>query len=357
MEALGAFLFVLLLLVLVHEIGHALMARLSGCPVEEFGFGLPPRLFARRVGSTTFSVNALPIGGFVRLFGESDADASDPRAFTRLAPSRRAMILSAGIAANLLLAVAAFALAAGIGIDVPLRAGEGGSGARRVEIIEVRETPTLRAADIRPGDALAAVDGQRFGDAATAAKRVREFSGSELQLTLRRGSAERVIALRFSPPKRVGEVVGLGLLDVGTVRAPWYKAPVEGVRMTARTVVVTWSGLSDLVRQLVHEGKIPDGVAGPVGIAAVTGAVAQRGFPSLLELIGVLSVNLALVNAFPIPALDGGRLLFLLIESLGIRSFRGRPERLAHAVGFLFLILVLGLITLEDIRRLSTPPL
>lgn len=353
MLAILAFLVVLLVLVLIHEAGHALMARASGCRVEEFGFGIPPRLAGTRIGETVFSLNALPIGGFVRLTGEEEAETHDPRAFVSKSYLWRALILAAGILANLALAVVVFTAAAGLGIDVPADAADGRVQKRRVEILEVRNTPTLRDAGIRPNDVIVAVGGTPATDAGDVAQRVRSFAGAELALTVRRNGTDVPLTLRFSPPKKAEEVVGLTLLDVGTIRVPWSQAPAEGLRMTGRTIAATWNGLTRMIRDFVVTRKAPEDIAGPVGIAIITGTVAQRGLPSLLELIGVLSVNLALVNALPIPALDGGRLLFLLLDALGLRALRGRPERYAHAVGFVLLLVLLALITAQDLQRLT----
>lgn len=353
MPALLAFVIVLLVLVIIHEAGHALAARASGCRVEEFGFGLPPRLVERRVGETVFSLNALPIGGFVRLTGEDDAAADDPRSFAVQSRPARALILSAGILANLLLAVVVFTLVAGLGIEVPADAAARPVEDRRVEILEVRDTPTLRSAGVRVNDILVSVGGVPAQDASAAAQRVRTFAGDALALTVRRGDRELPLALRFSPPKQAGEIVGLSLLDVGTVRVPWSQAPRAGLRMTGRTVAATWQGLGRIIRDAVVERKAPEDVAGPVGIATLTSAVAKRGLSALLELVGVLSVNLAIVNALPIPALDGGRLLFLGLDALGLHGLRGRPERFAHTIGFALLLILLALITVGDLRRIT----
>lgn len=347
-----AFLFLLLVLVMVHEAGHALLARLMGVRVEEFGFGFPPRLLARRIGQTLYSLNVLPIGGFVRLTGEDDAEADDPRSFARQPRGQRALILAGGILANLLLAVVVFTLVAGFGIDVPAAALDRPLENRRVEIVEVQDTAVLRAADVRPGDALVAVNGVPVETAAEGAEKVRGFAGTSLALTVRRGGETLTMVLTFTPPKTVGQRVGLALLDVGTTRVPWSQAPREGIRTTWRTVQLTVEGIGRTVRDLLVIRQAPEGLAGPVGIASITGTVAKRGFIPLLELMGILSVNLALVNALPIPALDGGRLLFLLFDTLGMRTFRGRPERLAHTIGFVVLLVLLALITVSDVQRL-----
>ncbi|TSC64449.1 MAG: regulator of sigma E protease [Parcubacteria group bacterium Gr01-1014_106] len=347
-----AFAAVLLALILIHEAGHALLARLLGVRVEEFGFGFPPRLAARRIGETIYSVNTLPIGGFVRLTGEDDSENTDPRSFATQTRFRRALIVAGGVLANLLLAVVVFTLVAGFGVDVPALQADRAVQNRRVEIVDVQDTPVLRTADLRPQDALVAVNDVPVETAAEAATRVREFSGDQLTVTVIRAGQEKTIALTFSPPKTSGQRVGLALLDIGTVRVPWSQAPLEGIRTTGRTIWLTVHGIVQTFRDAIVSRHAPEGLAGPVGIASITGTVARRGVIPLLELVGVLSVNLALINVLPIPALDGGRLLFLALDAIGLRWFRGRPERLAHTIGFVALLILLALITVGDVQRL-----
>lgn len=347
------FLILLLALILVHEAGHALAARWSGCRVEEFGFGLPPRLLSKRIGETVFSLNALPIGGFVKITGEDGEAAGDPRSFTRQPRWQRALMLAAGVLGNLLLAWVVFTVVAGAGVDVPIEVANGRATDRRVEILEVRDVPALRDSGIQAGDLLVSALGETVSSAEQAAQRVRGAAGETVTLGVRRGDEVREVTLTFTPSKQAGEPVGLGLLDVGTIRVPWILAPQEGLRRTGQTMALTASGLGRIVREAVLERKAPADVAGPIGIASITGVVAKRGFLPLLELTGVLSVNLALVNILPIPALDGGRLLFLLLDALGLRFLRGKPERLAHTIGFALLLLLLALITLNDIGRLT----
>jgi regulator of sigma E protease len=354
MATILIFLLILIVLVLVHEAGHALAARLAGCRVEEFGIGFPPRLAAKKVGETLYSFNSVPLGGFVRITGEDDAALDDPRSFSRKPRLVRIGILLAGVAMNAVLAVVLFSIIAGVGSPVPIDAAAGQLPLtnRRIEIVDVSATPVLQAADVRSGDALVAVGGAPVADAAAAVSVIRGFSGTELPLRLRREGEVRETTLHFSEPHVPGVPVGLALLDIGTYQVSWWRAPAEGVRATARTVAVTAEGLQRLVLDLVRSGAVPKDVAGPVGIASLVGTVSRQGFLPLMELTAVLSVNLALLNALPIPALDGGRVLFVIVELFGIRRLRGRPERLAHAIGFAVLLALMALITIRDIHRL-----
>lgn len=348
------FLAVLVLLVLVHEAGHAIVARLTGCRVEEFGIGFPPRIASLPIGETLYTLNIVPLGGFVRITGEDGGALEDPRSFGRKSRLARIAMLLAGVAMNVILAFALFTLIAGIGSPVPLQAAADMLPVtdERVEIVEVSDNPVLTAADLMPGDALVRVAGKDARTAKDAADAIRGFTGTELPIMTVRDGVEREATLLFPEPHAPGEPVGLALLDVGTYRVPWRQAPIEGAKATGRTIRLTAAGLAGLVRDAAQERTVPKDVAGPVGIAAIVGTVSRQGLLPLMELTAVLSVNLALLNALPIPALDGGRVLFVVLESLGIHHFRGRPERLAHAIGFAVLIALVAIITIGDIHRL-----
>lgn len=348
------FLLVLGVLVLAHEAGHAIVARLIGCRVEEFGFGFPPRLFSWRVGETLYSFNLVPLGGFVRITGEDGTDADDARSFARKARPARIAVLVAGVVMNLVLAVVLFGIIAGTGTTVPVQGHTKGLplSQPRVEIVDMKDSPILQTAGIQLGDEIIAIHGEPIASAAEAAQQIRSFDDTLLSLTIRRGDTVQDLTLTFPTPHTPGEPVGLSLIDLATYRVSWWQAPIEGVRSTVRTVAVTGRALGTLARDLVMARTVPEDVAGPIGIATLVGTVSRHGILPLMELTAVLSVNLALMNILPIPALDGGRVLFVLLEMIGLRSFRGRPERFAHAVGFTVLMLLMALITIRDLQRL-----
>ena len=353
MTTIVAFAVLLFVLVLIHEAGHALLARLFKCRVEEFGFGFPPRLTHTRVGETVFSLNALPVGGFVRLTGEDGEHLEDPRSFARQSRPRRAAILLGGVLCNLLFAVIAFSVVAGLGIDIPAGASDAAGTHPQVRVIAFQNpSPALRASGLAVRDVLRAVNGSPVMSASAASALVRDATGRELAFQVRRGRAEHLVTLRFDQPKLPGERIGLVLLDVVTQKTPWAQAPRAGIRRTVETVNLTVRGLGRLARGLLVDHTLSDDLTGPVGIATLAGTVAQQGMIPLLDLGAILSVNLALINVLPIPALDGGRLLFLVLESLGVRHARGRPERLAHSIGFVVLLILLLFVTLSDIRKL-----
>jgi len=356
---------VLAILVLSHEAGHAVVAWISGCRVEEFGIGFPPKIFSKKIGETIFSINALPLGGFVRITGEDgDSDKEevqdvkkDSRSFANKNPLVKLFILLAGVGMNVLLAVVCYTLIAGIGADVSVEAKSGSNTLQnqRVEIVGVEKNEVLTKAGILEGDVLKEINGEAVYDSATVVEKIKSFSGHELVLSLMRGKEMQKTTLVFDGNHEVGKPVGLSLLDMATYKVVWWQAPIEGVKSTAHVIKMTAVGIGGLFGDLIWKREVPSDVAGPVGIATLVGSIGRQGMLPLMELVAVLSVNLALINILPIPALDGGRALFVIIESAGVRFLRGKPERIAHTVGFALLILLVLLITINDIRRIIHP--
>ncbi|MDO8512228.1 MAG: site-2 protease family protein [bacterium] len=357
------FVLVLLVLIVSHEFGHAMAAWLTGCRVEEFGVGFPPKLFGKKIGDTLFTVNAVPLGGFVRITGEDGVTGVDgtttvdKKSFANKNFVVKLIILVAGVTMNILLAVVIYTIIAGVGSSVPIEGIPANLPIvdKRVEIVAVEKNDILAKTNIKAGDVISKVGDQIVADSAAAATAIKSFTGSELFLTLKNEKETRIVNIKFNGQHEAGKPVGLSLLDVGTYRVVWYQAPIEGVRATVRVVKMTATGIGGLFYNLIWQRQVPSDVAGPVGIAKIVGQVGSQGVLPLMELMAVLSVNLALINILPIPALDGGRVLFVIIEALGIRTFRGKIEQMAHSIGFVLLILLVLLITINDIRRIIHP--
>jgi len=357
------FVLVLVVLVVSHEFGHAAAAWLTGCRVEEFGVGFPPKLFGKKFRETLFTINAIPLGGFVRITGEDGvtgaegSKAVDQKSFANKNFGVKLVILVAGVTMNILLAVVIYTIIAGIGSSVPLDGLPANMpiADKRVEIIAVEDNEVLAKTDIKSGDIILKVNDQTISDSGSAVSAIKNFAGSELALTLKNEEGTRTTNIVFDGQHEAGKPVGLSLLDVGTYRVSWYRAPLEGVSATIRVVKMTAVGIGGLLYEIFSQGHVSSDVAGPVGIAKIVGQVGSQGFLPLMELTAVLSVNLALINILPIPALDGGRALFVIFEAMGIRIFRGRREQVAHTIGFALLILLVLLITINDIRRLIHP--
>lgn len=354
------FIAVLAVLVLAHEWGHFITARRAGCKVDEFGFGFPPRLWGWQRGETLYTINLLPLGGFVRIHGESGEDThADPRSFQHKSAAARLLIVAAGVLMNLVVAVILFAIVAGVGIerevprDLPSYARVEN---REMRVLTVASDSVASRAGVVAGDVLRGVSGVATSTISVPVFQEALQDGVAHTLVIERAGAIQTITVTPAPlrstPSRLG--IGVVIVDAGTISYPWYLTPWIGVRDTWISLRDTVVGFGTLIHGLIT--RIPgaaDGVSGPVGIAVFTGEIARSGFIPLLYLMGFLSVSLAFINVLPIPALDGGRMLFIVIEKLRRgRKVRANIENVVHGIGFLVLLAIIALVTYRDIIRL-----
>ncbi len=338
--------FVLLLgsLILVHELGHFLTAKLFGVRVLEFALGFPPRLFSFRRGETLYSFNLIPLGGFNRMLGEEDP--SHPKSLAAKPPGPRLIILSAGSLAMFLFPFLLFPLA----FMIPHSEVVGGEG---IKVIQVVPNSPAYFADLKSGDEILAVDAEEVKDFDQLHEIINSKRGQEVTLLLRRDGGLKQVNLvpRESPPPGQGPM-GITLSWANPIierRAypPW-KAVVLGAKQTWRVWVMFKEGLAALIG-----GEARFTLAGPVGIAQATGEVARGGLMSLAAWTSFLSINLGVINLLPIPALDGGRIVFVLLEVLrGGKRIPVQRERLAHLIGLLVLVLLMVVVTYWDILRI-----
>jgi len=345
------------LLIFVHELGHFLAARRAGMMVEEFGFGFPPRLFGFRRGETTYSLNWIPFGGFVKIRGENGEGADDPRSFAAARFGWRALVLAAGVGMNFLLAfvllwaVNAVGTTTAIDPDMPLTSGAI-VGERAVTITSVTAESPAGVSGLRPGDELLLVDGVAPTDEASVASAVAAKAGEQLTLHVRRGTDEfdHRVTPREAPPEGEGPL-GIGLAVTATVRYPVLQAGWEAAKQVVFVAGQIFVVFGRLVGGLFSGDGVSSDIAGPIGIAVLTGHVRALGFVPLLQFAALLSINLGIINALPIPALDGGRLLFLLIERVRRRKVSKKVEQIVHSVGFAVLILLIAGVSIRDVLR------
>lgn len=360
-----AFLLLLSFLVLIHECGHFFAARWAGVVVEEFGFGLPPRaktLFKR--GGTRFSLNWIPFGGFVRLQGESAGSDRERRvsgSFAHASIPARVLILTAGVLMNFIFAIVIFTLGFSVWHWIPtyLTVGQMKDAAQRGEIQlnagvrvgALQSGGTAAAARVPVPSTLLAVDGapvyvptdvvdaQAGKTSVTYTLRTIGDAPKDLTMVVPVREGKTGIEIEFSPgvvsPSR----------SVGT-------AFMLSIREARVTTVQTVLGIAQLFRSLAWHGTVPEGITGIVGIAQLTHSSVQQGWMSYLRLMAVLSLSLAILNILPFPSLDGGRLLFVVIEAIAQRPAPRRFELVTNTVGFLVLILLIVLVTFNDIWKL-----
>jgi regulator of sigma E protease len=346
------FLAILVVLVVLHELGHFVTARLSGVRVLEFGIGFPPR--ARRLGSdgeTEYTLNWLPLGGFVRLEGE-DGDSDDPRSFTRQPLLKRTVILASGVVMNLLLAAVIFAVIAAALEPVALA---------KVDSV-VADSPA-QSIGLVAGDVITKVDGRSFPyfDGTTPTSYMRERPGQQVTLTVARAGG-RVDELPVTLRGAADVTAGKGALGI-TVRFEFgdtvSRDPVTALRLgVSRTVEacgLVLGALRDLVGAIVTDPAAAPPVSGPIGIAQAVGTVRTQAPPVvLLWLIGILSANLAIVNILPFPPLDGGRIAVGVIQAVTRNRISVNVERATYLVGFAVLFAFLIWVSWFDIIR-GTP--
>lgn len=374
MEVVGtvaAFIAVLVVLVLVHELGHFIVAKRAGITVEEFGIGFPPRITSVTWRGTRYSLNWIPLGGFVRMLGEdgdvevrrlreqglsdTDVERAMEGAFNRKPIWVRLAVLLAGVAMNFVLAAGLFAIA----LSMPALIGHG-----PLTVIEVQENSPA-SGNLEVDDVIVAADGRAFERSAELTEYVRGRAGFVVELTLVRDGEEmavRIIPRTVTEEQRARSVgpVGFSYRPDRLVEEPsTVTNPLDAI---GRGTSAAWSlairipgGLADAVGGLI--GLNPDAAGdarGPIGIAQETGRVLEAPLVSQLLFVGVLSVNLAVLNVLPFPPLDGGRIAVVLLESARRRKLPAEREALIYLTGFAVLMALIILISIQDIQRLIT---
>ena len=338
-------------LVAVHELGHYLAGRLSGMKVLEFAIGFGPRLLGVRRDEIEYNVRAIPFGGYVRILGQDDfaiqqEGIGDPRAFTSKPWWSQAIVLVAGVTMNMVLALFVLTIAFATGTTAPT--GD-------VKVDQVAASSPAEKAGVQAGDIVRAIDGRQITRSADLVQYVRSRARTESEVTLELERNGRPVAPikaipRADPPEGEGPL-GIRLEDVqGPVAVPLPQAFTQALGLTGDVI----DQIAQLPGQLFASrgggGGSPQ-IGGPIQIFVATGQIAQYGLPTLLKLVGVLSVNLAVLNIVPFPGLDGGRLLFVLIAGIFRKRLSPQVEAAIHAVGFVLLLALLVVVSISDIRR------
>lgn len=349
----------LLILITIHELGHFVMAKKFGVKVEEFGMGLPPRLFGKRFGETLYSMNALPIGAFVRMLGE-EKSSDDPRSFSTKPIWQRAIIVAAGVIAFWVITAIIFTFlgfTSGIPASVP-DDFENGISNISVQIIGVSADSPAADAGLRLGDTIISMkdDVDELLDVTTVSS-VQEFTkGRDLiVLSVIRGQETLNIAVspRLDPPKGEG-AMGIALSRTAFLHYSWYEAPIKGIELTGRLTSQIVLAFVSIITDIIVDREVPEGaqVAGPIGIVEMLSNSITVGIPSFLYFIAILSLYLAIFNALPIPVVDGGHLMFMAIEAI-----RKKPvsENIQHKIQTAFFVLLISLfvwVSVQDIIRI-----
>jgi regulator of sigma E protease len=338
-----SFVAILVVLVFAHEFGHFITAKLARVKVDEFGIGFPPRIISFKRGETTYSLNAIPLGGFTKMVGEEDPKL--PGSLAGKSIPVRILVLSAGSLMNILLPILLFTISFMIPHDMLME---------KVQVQEVAQGSPAQTAGIQPGDKILAINGHEVMNRGDVSYYIQLYLGTRINILTQSDElapSEVTLTPRWNPPKGQGATgITITGIDGTTVREfePIWKA-------IPSSVVHCWDILVLFRNEVIHwfiSGTAPQ-VAGPIGIAEITGQVAKAGISPLLEFAALISINLAIINIFPFPGLDGGRLIFVFLEWIR-RGKRISPKRegLVHLIGFAILMLLIIVVSYYDIAHI-----
>lgn len=338
--------FSLIGLVILHEFGHLILAKRFGVKVEEFGVGFPPRLFGKKIGETIYSLNLLPLGGFVKIYGE-EGGIEDCRSFTEKPIWQRCLIILGGVAAFWLTAVIILSIVAG-GWGMPISITD------EMELSNNLVDPKVQIAGVLP-DTPAQKVGLETGDVMVGFQKVKDFQefikdhqNKEISLNIKRGN--EVLEKKVE----IEEVLGVKLSRTATKTYPWYLAPWGGIEATGyytTQIVYGWVVMGGWILRL---SELPEGVEeedmavmGPLGIFVMLGEFFKMGTDAFLKLVALIAIALAMVNILPIPALDGGKIFFLTIEAVRRKPINYKIEQKINTIFFILLIVLMIFITVR----------
>jgi len=373
MLTLLIFALVLGMLVFVHELGHFLVARMNGIKADEFGFGFPPRIFGFvkdsatgryhfvrgntevRSENTVYSLNWIPLGGFVKIKGEDRDSAVGPDSFAGRSAWTRIKVLGAGVFMNFLLAWVLFSIVLMLGFPEQIDPMERARYAKTdIQILQVQPKTPAEEIGLKAGDILIALGDESVTSLSMVSEYIYEHRGREIVVRVSRGGA--VMDVRGTPRLTAPEgegALGISFSETAIVRYPWYQAIRLGFEQTYVKTVEILGALGSMIASLFTGAKTEMDIAGPVGIVTLTKQMSELGLAYLLYFAAILSINLGIINILPIPALDGGRILFVLIEKVKGSPVSTVLEGYVHQVGFFLLLLLMVLVTLNDILRLQ----
>jgi regulator of sigma E protease len=377
------FIVVLSVLVFVHELGHFLTARKLGVKAEEFGFGFPPRIFGvyrdqkkrwrflkgnksldklateedKAPSDTVYSLNYILAGGFVKIKGENGEGKLESDSFASKSAWKKALILAAGVIMNIVLAW--FLLSVAYLFGMPENLDMAGKRANienpQVMVIGVLEDSPADKADIVAGEVILKVDNQAVDSFSTLQELIKERVNQETKLLLEgREEAEtrEVVLVPELNEELDRAVIGVDVYSTATISYPFFESFWQGAKSTGMYLKLIVVAFYHLFADIFAGESVEGQVGGPIAIAKYTGEVARFGLMYLLQFVALLSLNLAIINILPIPALDGGRLLFLLIEKIKGKPMRQDIENIFHTFFFFLLIVLILFVTYKDIINL-----
>ena len=360
-------------LTVIHELGHFILAKRFGVKVEEFGIGYPPRLFGKKFGETIYSLNLLPFGAFVKIYGEEgggdEADASSStfanarvienyRSFSQKPIWQRMLIVLGGVLSFWIVSILLLSLVMGLGAPTAISDEENGSlRDAKVQIAAIASGSPAEKAGIKPGDTIKQLTINNQQLTINKVKEVQElterYKGEEVTLTIKRGKEIFDVSLvpRINPPSGEG-AMGVALVRTAIKSYPWWQSGWQGVKATFNLTLAVIEGWSGAIKNIIKGESSGVQLMGPVGIFSLFNQAGQMGVNYFLQFIAVISVYIALFNILPIPAVDGGKLLFLIIEAIRKKPISPKIEQNITTFFFALLIMMMIWVTIKDISRI-----
>lgn len=331
------------LLVMIHEFGHFIMAKKSGVEVQEFAFGFKPRLWSKKVKETTYAINAIPLGGYVSLLGEEE-HIDHPKSFSNASVWNRIKIVTFGVILNFLLAwILMMIWFWALPNQLP----------NYIAIVEVNKGSVAELANIKVNDIILEIDGNKFTSGDGVTKYNLEHKSQKVDIKIKRFS--KVIDKEVTLGTDETQPLGIAMADTGgkTPQIKWYLVPIESIKEIVAIIWINLLFIWQLISSIFTSVKAPtEAVSGPVGVFSLLYQIVSFGWIYVLRFVALLSIALGFFNVLPFPALDGGRLIFLLLEAVGGKKIvKSEVENFLHWLGFMILLILMAIITYHDISK------
>lgn len=343
-------------LVLAHEYGHYKTALRQGVEVEEFGIGFPPKIYGYKKGKTLYSINALPIGGFVRLKGEDGQDTSKG-SFAAAGFRSQSKIIMAGVAVNFVIAYILFTILLAVGMP-PMGLQMPSVGplqpqtvtTQKLTVFSLSSSGAAATAGIKQGDELVAINGTTLTGNDQLRTLTKTNAGQTITLTYIHNGQEQTKQIPLGTDEQKG-ILGVNADQMSLVRYSWWQAPIAALLLMGQLIFATLAAFGTLIVGLFTRAQVSEQVSGPIGVVSIFSQVVQFGPRFIILFVASISLSLAVINALPLPALDGGRQLMLILRKTGLKITPER-ENLIHIAGFIALIALMLVISWSDIVRL-----
>lgn len=363
------FIVVLAILILVHELGHFICAKKTGIRVDEFGLGFPPLAIGKKIGETMYSLNWIPFGGFVKIHGENpeenlEDDPDKDRNFSKKSKWVQILVLAGGIIFNFIFAWILISISFWSGVSASSSDYQNYKDRitdSRIAVTIVSPSSPAHDSGLKPGDSIVSIKikGDKNSPKASELtiqdikKTIEDSNGKEIELTYKRKGIENKINVIPKNGLIEGKyAIGIGMDNVGTLSLPIHLAIWEGGKFTIHMIKGVTLGLLEFIKNIIFAKADFSSVTGPVGIAGMVGDAAKLGITYLLMFTALISINLGVINLVPFPALDGGRILFVIIEAIIRKPIKPKIMNTVNAIGFILLLVLMFIVTYRDIARL-----